>query len=130
MRAGEEAPGRAIGYVDDALLPGLYAGAELLLMPSLYEGFGLTCLEAMACGTPVVASDRGALPETCAGAALLADPEDPDALATAAVTAASDATRRRELADAGLRRAAELTWDRSALATDALIDRVLEPGHG
>jgi glycosyltransferase involved in cell wall biosynthesis len=130
MRAEDEPPGRPLGYVDDALLPGLYAGAELLLMPSLYEGFGLPCLEAMACGTPVVAADRGALPETCGDGALLVDPGDGHALAGAAVVAVSDATRRAVLVEAGLRRAAELTWDRAAHATDALIDRLLEPGHG
>jgi glycosyltransferase involved in cell wall biosynthesis len=130
MRAGEEPPARALGYVDDAHLPGLYAGAELLLMPSLYEGFGLPCLEAMACGTPVVAADRGALPETCAGAAILVDPDDPDALAEAAVLAASDADRRAQLTKAGLRRAAQLTWERAARATDALIDGLLERPDG
>ena len=129
MRAGAAPPGRALGYVDDALLPGLYAGAELLLMPSLYEGFGLPCLEAMACGTPVVAASRGALPETCGDAAILVDPDDGDALAAAAVTAASDTGRRTTLRDAGLARASELTWDRAARATDALIDRLVEPSH-
>jgi glycosyltransferase involved in cell wall biosynthesis len=130
MRAGEEPPGRALGYVADRLLPGLYAGAELLLMPSLYEGFGLPCLEAMACGTPVVAANRGALPETCAGAAILVDPDDPGALADAAATAASDPDRRARLRAAGLARAAELTWDRAARATDALIGGLLERGQG
>lgn len=125
MRAGDEPPGRALGYVDDALLPGLYAGAELLLMPSLYEGFGLPCLEAMACGTPVVAADRGALPETCAGAALLVDPDDADAVAEAAVAAMTDAGRRAALVEAGLSRARELTWERAARDTDALVDRLL-----
>jgi glycosyltransferase involved in cell wall biosynthesis len=130
MRAGADPPGRPIGYVDDALLPGLYGGAELLLMPSLYEGFGLPCLEAMACGTPVVAADRGALPETCGGAALLVDPDDGDALADAAAVAATDDGRRTELIEAGHRRSAELTWDRAARATDDLIDGLLEPDHG
>jgi glycosyltransferase involved in cell wall biosynthesis len=94
-------------------------------MPSLYEGFGLPCLEAMACGTPVVAADRAALPELYGDAALMVDPEDGDALADAAVTVTSDGGRRAEMIAAGLRRAAELTWDRAALATDSLIDGLL-----
>jgi glycosyltransferase involved in cell wall biosynthesis len=130
MREGEEPPARALGYVADDHLPGLYAGAELLLMPSLYEGFGLPCLEAMACGTPVVAADRGALPETCAGAAILVDPDDPGALADAAAVAASDPAHRARLREAGLARAAELTWDRAARATDELIGGLLERGGG
>jgi glycosyltransferase involved in cell wall biosynthesis len=130
MHAGEEPPARALGYVDDELLPGLYAGAELLLMPSLYEGFGLPCLEAMACGTAVVAANRGALPETCGEAAILVDPDDAQALADAAVAAMSHADRRAQLREAGLHRAAQLTWDRAARATDELIDGLLERRHG
>ena len=64
----------------DADLPALYAGAAAFAMPSLYEGFGLPCVEAMAAGTPVVAADRAALPEACGGAALLADPRRPGRL--------------------------------------------------
>ena len=67
---------RALGYVDERHLPGLYAGACAFAMPSLYEGFGLPVLEAMASGVPVVAANRAALPETCGSAALLVDPDD------------------------------------------------------
>ena len=77
---------RAIGYVEEADLPGLYQGAAALAMPSLYEGFGLPCLEAMAAGTPVVCSDRGALPETCGDAAIVADPDDEAGFAAAVLT--------------------------------------------
>jgi glycosyltransferase involved in cell wall biosynthesis len=111
---------RQLGYVPDDQLPGLYARARLLLMPSLYEGFGLPCLEAMASGTPVVAAARGALPETCGDAALLVEP---DGFAEAAVRAAT--TDRDRLRKAGLERAARFTWERTARATDQAIGRLL-----
>jgi glycosyltransferase involved in cell wall biosynthesis len=108
---------RPLGHVDDDLLPGLYAGASAFVLPSLYEGFGLTCLEAMACGTPVVAADRTALPEVCGDAALLVDPEDPEAVA-AGIARALDDPRLRQ---AGPARAAGFTWDSAARAVDALL---------
>ncbi len=110
-----------LGHVDEALLPGLYAGAVAFVLPSLYEGFGLTCLVALAAGVPVVAADRGALPETCAGAALLVDPTDREALATALARAVHDEQWRAGARAAGLARAAELTWDRSAREIHALL---------
>jgi glycosyltransferase involved in cell wall biosynthesis len=114
---------RRIGYVDDPDLPALYAGAAAFAMASLYEGFGLPCLEAMAAGTPVVAADRAALPEACAGAALLADPDDADAFAAAIVAAAGP--ERERLSAAGRERAAGLTWQRTAEALDRALDPLL-----
>jgi glycosyltransferase involved in cell wall biosynthesis len=90
-------------------------------MPSLYEGFGLPCLEAMASGTPVVAADRGALPETCGGAALLANPDHPEAFADALVRAATGDAERTRLIEAGRQRAAGFTWRRSAELADAAL---------
>jgi glycosyltransferase involved in cell wall biosynthesis len=119
------APGsaRRLGYVPDLDLPALYAGAAAFAMPSLYEGFGLPCVEAMAAGTPVVAADRAALPEACAGAALLVDPDDSDAFAAALIRAAG--AERARLAEAGHARAAGLSWARSAESVDAAIGALL-----
>jgi glycosyltransferase involved in cell wall biosynthesis len=116
---------RALGYVGEDELPGVYAGARALVMPSLYEGLGLPCLEAMASGTPVVASDRPALPETCGDAALLVDPDDPAAFAAALLSAALDPGTRERLRSAGLERAAGFTWGRTAELVDRVVDELL-----
>jgi len=109
---------RALGHVPDEHLPGLYAGAQAFVLPSLYEGFGLTCLEAMACGTPVVAADRAALPQTCGDAALLVDPTDPAAVADAVERAIND---RDAMAAAGVAQAARFSWDRTMEGLDAAL---------
>jgi glycosyltransferase involved in cell wall biosynthesis len=120
-----DVPLRRLGYVPDEQLPALYAGARALAMPSRYEGFGLPCLEAMACGTPVVAAAAGALPETVGDAGLLVDPVDPEGFAGALVAAASEPETRERLVRAGLERAASFSWARTARLTDATIDRLL-----
>jgi alpha-1,3-rhamnosyl/mannosyltransferase len=84
----------------------------------------------MASGTPVVAADRAALPETCAGAALLVDPDDPHAFAEALLDATTDEATRARLIEAGRVRAAELTWERTAELTDAVIGELLSATSG
>ena len=127
MRADEAAADvHELGYVPEAHLPGLYAGARAFVLPSRHEGFGLPCLEAMAAGVPVIAAAAGALPETCDGAAILVPPE-PEPIATALLKLLDDEDRRAGLREAGRRRAAELTWDRTAREVDALLVRLAAP---
>jgi glycosyltransferase involved in cell wall biosynthesis len=102
-----------LGAVDDATLSALYSGATAVCHPSRAEGFGLTCLEAMAAGTPLVASDLPSVREVVDGAAELVPPGDPESLAEALAGVLSDRSRRVELAAAGRSRAAVFTWRRA-----------------
>jgi len=102
------------GYVGDEDLPALYSAAELFVFPSFYEGFGLPPLEAMACGTPVVASNVSALPEVLGDAAVLVPPDDVEALAQAMKRALQDEELRQKLREAGLKRAAKFRWEKAA----------------
>ena len=100
-------------------MPGIYNVADCLLFPSWYEGFGLPPVEAMACGTPVVASNAGALPESAGQAAILLPPHDVDALAGAVVRVLDDDTLRRRQVAAGRAHAARFSWDATA---DGVLD--------
>lgn len=104
-----------LGYRQPEEIAALMRDAHLVVVPSVYEGFGLPALEAMASGTAVVASRRGALPEVCGDAALLSEP-DPEALATCIVKLLADDAQRAALETRGLVRAADFTWERSAAA--------------
>lgn len=115
------------GRISDAELKALYQHATALVMPSLYEGYGLPAVEAMRLGCPVVAADAAALPEVCGGAALLVDP-----LSTAAITAAlqqvlNEAPLRQRLREAGHRRSAPLTWQRASRRLVAWVDEMGRP---
>lgn len=116
-------PVRALGRVPEALLPGLYAGALAFVLPSFHEGFGLTALEAMKTGLPVVAAPGGALAELCGEAATYADPRDPRAIGAAVLEAA--ATRRPVAA--AVERAALFSWERTTAELDRLVGSLL-PG--
>lgn len=102
------------GFISDDLLPALYSAADVLAFPSLYEGFGLPILEAMACGTPVVASRASCLPEVAEGAALMVEPTNVEGLASSLELATSDPGLREKLMAQGLARAASYTWRRAA----------------
>jgi len=105
------------GYVPDEDLPAIYSAADLFVFPSLYEGFGLPVLEAMACGVPVICSNTSSLPEVAGDAALLVDPADVWALAGAMEQALTDEHLRSELMAKGLERARWFTWEKAAAKT-------------
>jgi glycosyltransferase involved in cell wall biosynthesis len=105
---------RILGFVDEADLPALYRNAALFAFPSLYEGFGLPVLEAMACGVPVVCSNGSSLPEVAGNAALLVDPLDVDGLAEAMARVLKDPGLRWQMVARGAAQAARFTWARAA----------------
>jgi glycosyltransferase involved in cell wall biosynthesis len=105
---------RFLDFVPDAELPALYAGALSTVMPSMYEGFGLPVVEAMACGVPVVASTTGGLRESVGDAAVLVDPLDEEALASALQRVVDDSVLRASLRERGLAHAARFTWEATA----------------
>jgi glycosyltransferase involved in cell wall biosynthesis len=110
-----------LGYVPDADLPVLYGAARALIHPALHEGFGLPPLEAMSCGTPVIASNRTAIPEVVGDAALLIDPTNPESLLEALRTV-NDESIRELLVAKGLERAQLFSWERSA---DLMVHLIL-----
>lgn len=118
---------RMTGYVSDAELTALYSGAACFAYPSLGEGFGLPVLEAMACGAPVVTSDRTSLPELVADAGLVIDADDVEELADAILEVLSNDRLRTTLGERSRRRAAEFTWERCAATTADVYREVAAP---
>lgn len=114
------------GFIADADLPALYRAATLFVYPSLYEGFGLPALEAMACGTPVVASNQSSLPEVIGQAGLLIDAQDEAAITAAIDRVLADKGLRQTLSEAGLKQAAKFSWPEMARNLVALYEKVLQ----
>jgi glycosyltransferase involved in cell wall biosynthesis len=123
MAGGE--PVELTGFVPDARLDALIRGADAVVVPSLYEGFGLIVLEAMARGRPVVLARAGALPEVGGDAAAYFDGGDAGALAAAIRRVVDDPAEQRRLGEAGQARVAEFTWEKAAAATVAVYEEVL-----
>jgi alpha-1,3-rhamnosyl/mannosyltransferase len=111
------------GYVPDAELVELLNGAEALVFPSLWEGFGLPAVEAMACGVPVLASQRSSLPEVVGEAGLFFDPEEPDAIAACLRHYLEAPELRATLGEAAIRRSQRFTWDRAAELAEACFEK-------
>ncbi len=114
-----------LGYVEDADLPLLYRRADYFVYPSLYEGFGMPILEAMACGVPVITSNCSSMPEVAGEAALLVDPLDVEALAAKMLELAADADLRASLRAMGIDRARQFSWENTARKTLAVYERTI-----
>jgi glycosyltransferase involved in cell wall biosynthesis len=112
------------GYVPEGGLPALISGARLFVFPSLYEGFGLPVLEAMACGTPVVCSNVSSLPEVAGDAAVLVDPLDVEGLAAAMERVLDDEDLRAELIERGFEQAKRFSWERCARETLDVLESI------
>jgi glycosyltransferase involved in cell wall biosynthesis len=113
------------GYVRSEHIPFFYSAADLFVFPSLYEGFGLPVVEAMACGVPVVTSRGSSLEEVAGDAALLVDPLDEEAIASAMTSALEDAALRSRLREAGLKRASDFSQEKTATKTLAVYEALL-----
>lgn len=109
------------GYVRDEQLPGLISGADALLYPSLYEGFGMPIVEAMACGTPAITVARASLPEIAGDAAIYVDPYQPDDLAAQLVRLSASADCRREYGERGRQRALQFSWQNATRHLDEVL---------
>lgn len=121
---------RFIGEVSNADMPALYSACTLFVFPSLYEGFGLTPLEAMACGAPVVCSNTSSLPEVAGDAALLFDPTDIQAIAETCARVLTNPSLQHQLRESGLRQAARFTWAETARRTLEVYRQIFASASG
>jgi glycosyltransferase involved in cell wall biosynthesis len=112
------------GYISDRQLNALYRSADAFIYASLYEGFGLPALEAMGCGCPVVASNTTSIPEVVGDAALLVEPESISSIASAIRRIGAEPTLRRELAEAGIERAKQFSWQQSAANITSIYEAI------
>jgi glycosyltransferase involved in cell wall biosynthesis len=125
LALGLERDVRFVDWVSDGELEGLWEAADAFVFPSLYEGFGLPVLEAMARGVPVACSNASSLPEVAGDAAILFEPHDEAAIAAAIERLLGDESEAARLRAAGLRRAGEFSWERTARATFEVYRRAL-----
>ncbi len=129
VERGAESSVRFLGYVPESDLPWLYCGAACFVYPSLYEGFGLPPLEAMASAVPVVTSNTSSLPEVVGEAGLLIDPKDVADLRSALIRVITDANLRGEMSEKGLKRAARFSWAKTAAETLEVYRSLARPGR-
>ncbi|MBC7240010.1 MAG: glycosyltransferase family 4 protein, partial [Chloroflexi bacterium] len=116
------------GFIPDEDLPALYQGADVFAFPSLYEGFGIPVLEALACGTPVVTSNTSSMPEAAGDAALLVDPTDVEAIAEALWRLLEDASLRNALRARGFEQVKRFSWVASARIIHTIYRHLIEGG--
>ncbi len=127
LAANPQVRAKRLGYVDEAHLPTLYSGAEAFALPSLWEGFGLPLLEAMACGVPVLTSNLSSLAEVAGEAALLVDPHNDRAIAEGLLRLLTDSALRVRLQAAGAARARQFSWQAAAQRTLAVYRQAAKP---
>jgi glycosyltransferase involved in cell wall biosynthesis len=114
------------GFIDEEDLPAYYRGAKAFVFPSLYEGFGLPILEAMACGTPVITSNVTAMPEVAGEAAMLIDPYSVNSIAQGIEQVINDTSLQQSLRNKGLERVKEFTWDKTAAVVKDVLEQALK----
>ena len=118
-----------LGKPDKSSLIQIYNAADILIAPSLHEGFGITLLEAMACGTPVITSNVSAMPEVVGDAGVLVEPSDYRSIANAAINLQKDSTYRQQLIEKGLTRVKKFTWENSAEQIAQIYERLMEQNN-